>query len=462
MTATQQAPGGANAPAASATAPAAPARRGTARTVRRQRPSSRTTPGVYRLWSIVVAVALAVSALTATVSASAMKSGTHRAETNSGPVLVAVQSLVSDLAEADAAATAAFLSGANEDPEQRRLYEQAVTRAEEQIEDIASLAGNDAATHAALQTISVNVTRYSGLVEAGRAGNKAGTVGATPFLAQAVALMNSTIQTDAAKLTSATQARWSRDQSHRTKGYPAAVIVAAVTLLALVVAQVGMARRSRRILNLPLVAGTALVAIMLAWLVVGVIRTGHDIASARVHGYDSIVLTSQLQTTAFGSKSDDTLALITNDAAKRSAATDAEAKVAAVPVSPAVLDGIRADTAGGAPGGLLGQLAQTADTPRERAGVADVADRWQRYMTALSTRSTASASAGEAGPVSSAFNGFNFSVQAVVGQNEDQFLSGLRHAAATASRVPAVALLFPILALLLAFAGFQLRINDYR
>src|SRR5690242_13121157 len=119
MTATQQAPGGGATPAASA-APAAASLRGTARTVRRERPSSRTTPGVYRLWSIVIAVGLAASALTATVSASALKSGTHRAETNSGPVLVAVQSLVSDLAEADAAATAAFLSGANEDPEQRR------------------------------------------------------------------------------------------------------------------------------------------------------------------------------------------------------------------------------------------------------------------------------------------------------------------------------------------------------
>ena len=108
------------------------------------------------------------------------------------------------------------------------------------------------------------------------------------------------------------------------------------------------------------------------------------------------------------------------------------------------------------------RIAGVTVTAATFASASVAADRWQRYMTALSTRSTTSTSAGEAGPVSSAFNGFNFSVQAVVGQNEDQFIAGLRHAAGTASRVPAVALLFPILALLLAFAGFQLRINDYR
>ena len=60
-----------------------------------------------------------------------------------GPVLVATQQLVASLAEADAAASAAFLSGQNEDPEQRRLYEQALARAGQQVEEIAALAGDD-------------------------------------------------------------------------------------------------------------------------------------------------------------------------------------------------------------------------------------------------------------------------------------------------------------------------------
>lgn len=423
-----------------------------------------TTPGRYRVWSVVVAALLAWSALAATVSAASMRSGTHHAEANSGPVLVSTQLLVADLAEADAAATAAFLSGANEDPDQRRTYEQALGRANEQIEDIASLAGDDPGTHRDLQAVSVDVTRYAGLVEAGRASNASGAGGATGYLVQAVNLANRIVQTESRQLAAATQARLARDEASRTRGYPAAIVALVVALLALVVAQVSMARRSRRILNLPLVAAMVLVVVALGWLVAAERRGAAQIRAARAHGYDSLVLTKDLQTTAFEAKADETLALITSDPATRQAATAAASKVSTAPIDATTVTAIRASTGGGS--GLIGDAAAVADTARERAAVADMAVRWQRYRdTAAQLASAPNAAAARdlaVGPASSTFNGFNFSVEAVVGQNQDQFAAGLRTAAKTASRVPAVALLLPIGALLLVFAGFQLRIREYR
>src|SRR5438874_5563116 len=139
MTAVQRPPDAPRAPGrAKAPSAAADAGRGTGRR------AARTTPARYRMWSIAVAGLIALATLAATASASQMRSSTRRARANSGPVLVAAQQLVSSIAEADAAATAAFLSGRDEDPEQRRLYEQALARSSEQIEDIASLAGVDA------------------------------------------------------------------------------------------------------------------------------------------------------------------------------------------------------------------------------------------------------------------------------------------------------------------------------
>ena len=64
--------------------------------------------------------------------------------------------------------TAAFLSGRDEDPEQRRLYEQALARAEQQMEQIAARVGDDQAVHDLLQRVSVRVSTYAGLVEAAR------------------------------------------------------------------------------------------------------------------------------------------------------------------------------------------------------------------------------------------------------------------------------------------------------
>ena len=74
-----------------------------------------TTPGLYRFWSIVIGALLVVTAVTATLAANSAERSTTRLRENTAPVLVATQSLLASLSEADAAATAAFLSGAVED-----------------------------------------------------------------------------------------------------------------------------------------------------------------------------------------------------------------------------------------------------------------------------------------------------------------------------------------------------------
>ncbi|MEA2686339.1 MAG: hypothetical protein QOE93_1534, partial [Actinomycetota bacterium] len=53
-------------------------------------------------------------------------------------------------------------------------------------------------------------------------------------------------------------------------------------------------------------------------------------------------------------------------------------------------------------------------------------------------------------------------VQAVLGQNRDQFLSGLGSAADRTTSVPPGVLLLLVAALGAMFWGFQLRIDDYR
>jgi hypothetical protein len=438
-----------------------------ARTVgTRVQAASRTTPGRYRLWSLAAALALVVATVATTASAARMRSSTHRARDNSGPVLVATQQLVSSLAEADAAASAAFLSGRNEDPEQRRLYEQALARSGQQVEDIAALAGQDQEVRDILRRISVQLTQYAGLVEAARASNKSGTADANGYLVSAVSLAGGLVQGDVKALTDRTQRNLGSDESDRRQGFYVAVLALVVALAVLGLGQATLVRTSRRILNLPLVLATVLTLVALGWLVRADRTSGDALAEARRDGYDSIVLTTQLASAGFGAKAADTLAVITGDPAQRTGA-DAEARlVASAPIPASLADSIRAGTAGGGPGGLLGQAATAADSARERAAVAEAALRWQRYentvVTLRAAPNQAAATSIAVGQASSDFNGFNFSVESILGQNRGQFVAGLTTAADRTTRVPTGVLLLLLAALAAALWGFQVRINDYR
>ncbi len=434
----------------------------------RARGAGRTTPGRYRLWSVGTAVTLILAIVVSAVATSRMRSATERAESTSGPVLVATQQLVASLAEADAAASAAFLSGQNEDPEQRRLYEQALARSGQQIEEIASLAGQDETIRPVLARISFQITRYAGLVEAARATNRipAAAADANGYLVSAVQLADNVVRGDVRTLTDAAQASLRRDQDRRPSGFLIALLVLVAALVALGVGQAMLVRVSRRVLNLPLVVATVLSVGALGWLGFAGQRSGTAIDDARRDGYDSIVVTAQLGSAGFGAKAAETLAVITGDPGQRAEADASARSVATGEVTPGVAAAIGRGEARGAPGGLIGDAAAAADSPRERAAVAEVALRWQQYVdTVARLRAEASPAAARAiavGPANSTFNGFNFSVQAVLGQNRDQFLAGLGSAADRTTVVPTGVLLLLVGALGAMFWGFQLRINDYR
>jgi hypothetical protein len=189
-----------------------------------------------------------------------------------------------------------------------------------------------------------------------------------------------------------------------------------------------------------------------------------DIETARADGYDSITLTSRIQTAAYRAKADETVALITGDAARRTSATATAQSLLAGPATPAAVDAVRQ---GRAPGvqGLLTDAAGVADSDRERAAVAEMLVRWQRYQdTAAQLRSITNVDQQRAvfvGPTSATFNGFNFSVESVLGDNRDQFLDGLASAADRLGSLTLVALFLPLLAALGALFGFQLRLNEY-
>ena len=422
----------------------------------------RTTPRRYRAFSFGLAGLLVLLMAAGSAAAVNARNATGRLRDNTGPVLVATQSLVASLAEADAAATAAFLSGPQEDRDQRNLYEDALARATRHVEQIAARIGDDPTAHARLGDLTVSLTRYAGLVEAARALNRNGVAGASDTLVAAVDLLSRTIAGEVEDLTSIGQERFDAASADRSDGVPPAAVAAAVALLALLGAQADLSRRSRRLLNLPLLLASAAVVAILASVLTADVRAGDDLAAGRADSYDSIALTARIQAQGSAAKSAETLALIT-DPAKRQQADAAAARLAAGRLTPAAL----ADARGGRPSGdgLLADTVRAADSARERAAASELLVWWDRYRAAVEVVRGAGDDAARrlaVGELSSTFKGFNITVESVLGDNRTQFAAALERADDRYDRPGLVVLLGGVLAIALVLAGYQLRISEYR
>lgn len=423
-----------------------------------------TTPGRYRAWSIGLAALLVLTAVAGSLVGAALASSADRLRANTGPVLVATQDVVASLAEADAAASAAFLSGADEDPEARRSYEQALERSSRQLEEVSSLIGDDERAHDALADLGVLVTRYAGLVESARSLQTAADPAADERLVEALDLLGAAVGDRVSDLTAATEERLDDDAASPTLGVVLAVGLAGLAATALVAVQVALVRSTRRLLNPGLVLATLLVVVAGGWLLAGHLQARADLDDARVDGYQSIVVTAGIQVDGQRARTSETVALITGERDRLDVADLAAARLTDRPITDEHVARARAGERLELTG-RLGEVASRADSPRERAAAAELLVRWQRYADAsaeLRGAPEAEARAIAVGPAAATFTGFNAAVESVLGDNRAQLLDGFAAADDHVGPIAPVALVLALLAAVCALGGLQLRIAEYR
>jgi hypothetical protein len=425
-----------------------------------------TTPGRYRAFAVVCLVALLVTVLATAVSANELQRSTERVRTQSGPVLIATQQVFSSLAEADAAATAEHLAGRGDGRDQRRLYEDALERAARQIDVIASRIGDDEAAHAALGDLLVGVTRYAGAIETAREKKAAGAADADAALASALSVSATSITPAVATLLERTNDRITDDTDTTTYTW-----LGLLALAALVVTQIGISRRTKRLVNLPLTIATIITVVALIWLFLATQRQGDDVRAAREVGIESIGLTGTIQATAYRAKAAESLALIagTGNAAQLAVAAKNVDALYAGPVGADVLDAALVGARLPA-GGLLADAVRVADSHRERASIVEVLARWQRYRTTSDTIRSAAADPATIARArtlatnegNSTFNGFNLSVENFLADNRTQFEAHLDAANDRLRLLELGMIVLPLLAAALALWGVQIRWNEYR
>lgn len=397
---------------------------------------------------MAITVLLVVVAIAGAVTAQDLVSSTNQIEENTGPVLISTQGLVASVAEADAANTAVFLSGANEDRQQRRLYETALDRAPRQIEDISARLGDDETSHDTLKTVASQLNEYSGLVERARLGNVSGIGSATDDLQAALDLAGGTngILSNVDTVTQRTQERLDDDISSAT--IPLVITLALLTaaVIALVVGQVRLRARTKRTLNPGLLLATITVLALGVWLILASLGRTTDLNEARDEGYDTIALTAELQTAAFDYKTNEAAAII------GTAAFSDDARQTSIDRVDALLAGIQ----------------NAAGSDRERASSSELTQRWARYLITSDTISglldagnTEAARATAIGAGSRDFNGFNTTVESVLLANRDQFDDSVKSAANRLNWLVVGMIGLPLLAAAFALGGYQTRINEY-
>jgi hypothetical protein len=272
----------------------------------------RTTPGRLRTLSIaLVFAAVAVGAI-AWTTAQARHGATREVGVDATPQLGASEALYAALADADAAASTAYLEPGNDDPSVLRRYDRDISTAGQSFATVGREVGDRAEARRALATISKQLPVYTGLIEAARANNRQGFAVGAAYLRQASALMQDTVLPAATVLYEQSAQRlddaYGRGTDNRDFVWLA---VAGVATLALFVgACVYLARRTRRLLNVGVVAGFVLLAILFGWTVAQFATAQSSLVDAQRHGSDAVQTLSSARILLLRAYNDDNLALV--------------------------------------------------------------------------------------------------------------------------------------------------------
>lgn len=221
--------------------------------------------------------------------------------------LVRVQAIHTNIVKADANATNAFLVGGGEPPATRQTYVDSIANASALL---AEASNADAGGAEALQAVNEVLTNYTGLIESARANNRQNFPIGAAYLRQASKTIRDNALPDLATLVQQERDRVDSSSNSVANAQDQLLLLLAIVVIALVVTQVYLYRKTRRILNKPLVLATFMVvaAGLFGIALVGWARDRED--NARKGPYTQTVALASARIDAFDGKSAESLYLI--------------------------------------------------------------------------------------------------------------------------------------------------------
>jgi hypothetical protein len=276
----------------------------------------RATPSRLRYTSVGLAVLVLVTGVVTVLAALERHSAASAASQQSEPLVVTAQAIDTYLSDADTTAAGSFLQGQIQPSGLRTRYDSDLARASQNLADAAEKVGSDAAGSSAIQTVSVDVPVYSGLVQTAISDEGQGYYPlAAAYLGEANNLMQVTILPAAHRLYAVGNERLTGDLGSARRSWLVALaaVLILVTLVLLVLVQVWMSRRFRRTFNLLLIAATVAMFILAVWFTAAVVVQTSGVDAATSGGSKPLVLFTEARIGALRVTADDELTLVTQD-----------------------------------------------------------------------------------------------------------------------------------------------------
>jgi hypothetical protein len=264
------------------------------------------TPGKLRVAGAASVVACLLFGLVAFAAVRARSNAIADARDHAAQ-LVVIQDIRSNVTQADAAATNAFLVGGLEPADERTSYDDGIAGA---TADIATASAGSTSDTAVLEKTNQVLAKYAGLMESARANNRQGFPIGAAYLRQASNLLRTDALPALAQAVDVEQASINSAYRDASRADDLLVAVLLVAVAVLLVVQVWLSLRTRRLLNTSLVAATAIV-IVSGLIGIGVMSLAqHSANDVRSGSLANTIALATARTDAFDGKSAESLTLI--------------------------------------------------------------------------------------------------------------------------------------------------------
>ncbi|HEX3650822.1 MAG TPA: hypothetical protein VHV49_20550 [Pseudonocardiaceae bacterium] len=226
------------------------------------------------------------------------------------PFSAAAQQMYRSLSDADATAASAFLSSAVTPPALRERYQTDIQQAGAALAVAATDVEGVAEAARPLAQLSTGIPVYTGLVERASANNTQGFPIGSAYLREADHLMQATLLPAAQALYAVDTQRVAQAQDDATSFPWTAVVLVIVLLVALVVTQRFVRKRTNRVINVGLLVATIAVAVAVVWSATGLILETVHVSHARSAGSAPADTLAQARTKALQARTDEMLTLV--------------------------------------------------------------------------------------------------------------------------------------------------------
>jgi hypothetical protein len=263
-----------------------------------------STPQRLRLLSLGVVVGgLVIGVIGALIfTYLAVSLGRAKADTAQ---LIRVQKIQSNLLSADATATNAFLVGGLEPPAQRAAYDQAMSSTSSLIAEAAQAQPADGT---ALAALNQQVLSYAGMIEQARANNRQGLPIGAQYLRNASAQLRSDALPILNNIVSANAAR-ATGEMKAGAGY-VVLVIALLGLGGVIAAQVWLARRFKRKINVGMLASSIVLLVLVIGSLIVVLQLRSSLQEISSGSLAAVNTAADARINANDAKSNESLTLI--------------------------------------------------------------------------------------------------------------------------------------------------------